>query len=273
MRVPPDPTIDELLAPIVAAPARAAVLLDVDGTLAPIVRMANDAHVPQTTRAPLARVAKEYGLTACVSGRQATVARRLVSLGTVSYIGNHGAELLRAGTTTVEPAPEAERHRAQVQRFARAALAGADVPRARLRGEDKGAIYAFHWRGAPDEAGAERVARQLAADAEGEGLAVHWGRKVLEVRPPVAITKGTGVRALLGRSPAIRTALYAGDDRTDVDAFDALRQLRDEGALDQVVCLGVASAETPEELRAGADALVSGPEGVREILERLVTAL
>ena len=98
-------TLSEALAPLRADPAHSAVLLDVDGTLAPIVRRAEDAHVPEPTRAPLIAVARRYGLVACVSGRQATTARRIVSLGSITYVGNHGAEILRGGRTEVERDP------------------------------------------------------------------------------------------------------------------------------------------------------------------------
>jgi trehalose 6-phosphate phosphatase len=99
-------TLDDALAPLLADPARAAVLLDVDGTLAPIVRHADDAHVPEPTRAPLIAVARRYGLVACISGRRAATARRMVSLGTITYVGNHGTEILRGGATTPEVDPE-----------------------------------------------------------------------------------------------------------------------------------------------------------------------
>lgn len=267
--VPAAPTIDELLAPLIAAPSRSAVLLDVDGTLAPIVRQADDAHVPQLTREPLKLIAREYGLVACVSGRRAAVARRIVSLGTMAYVGNHGAELLPAGTAEPVVVPEAARYRAQVQKFAKAVLQGELAPRVRIRGEDKSAIYAFHWRGAPDEQAALDAARQIAAAAESEGLWVHWGRKVLEVRPPVPLTKGTGVSDLLASAPEIDNAIYVGDDLTDLDAFASLRELQAGGSLTHVACIGVRSEETPVELGEAADLLVDGPLGVRALLQAL----
>src|SRR5579859_3049950 len=91
--------LSEALAPLRANPERAAILLDIDGTLAPIVENAADAHVPETTRQLLITLAKRYGLMACVSGRRASEARAMVSIGTISYLGSHGAELLRAGWT------------------------------------------------------------------------------------------------------------------------------------------------------------------------------
>ncbi len=81
------------------------MLLDIDGVLAPIVRHADDAHVPEPTRVPLIAVAKRYGLVACVSGRQATTARRIVSLGSITYVGNHGAEMLRGGSSRWSSTP------------------------------------------------------------------------------------------------------------------------------------------------------------------------
>src|SRR4051812_7687103 len=142
-------TLDEALAPLLADPARAAVLLDVDGTLAPIVRHADDAHVPEPTRVPLIAIAKRYGLVACVSGRRAAIARRIVSLGSITYVGNHGTEVLRGGTTEPEVAPEAAAWGRRVRRFAEQELAGGELHRLRVRGEDKEVIFAFHWRGAP----------------------------------------------------------------------------------------------------------------------------
>jgi len=265
-------TLAEAVEPLRADKARSAVLLDVDGTLAPIVRHADDAHVPEPTRAPLIRIARGYGLVACVSGRRATIARRIVSLGSITYVGNHGAELLRGGATTPDLDPDVARTAGAVRAFAQREWASEQLQRLRVRGEDKDVICAFHWRGAPDEDAAEAAVREVAARAEDEGLVTHWGRKVLEVRPPVELHKGRGVMALL-REKQLDAALYAGDDRTDLDAFHALRDAVAEGILGHAVCVAVASEETPEELEAEADVVVDGPAGVRRMLEALAGAL
>ncbi|MEP6954339.1 MAG: trehalose-phosphatase [Solirubrobacteraceae bacterium] len=260
-------TLADHLAPLLDDPARSAVLLDVDGVLAPIVRHADDAHVPEPTRAPLIRVAKRYGLVACVTGRRAAVARRIVSLGSITYVGNHGAEILRGGQTEPEQDAEMAAWSDRMATFAEGARSE-DLERLRVRTEDKDVIRAFHWRGAPDETAAEAAVRAVAQRAEADGFVTHWGRKVLEVRPPVEMNKGRGVRQLL-EGANIATALYAGDDVTDVDAFDALRALVAEGVLQTAVCVGVRSEETPEVLRASADVLVDGPTGVRDLLTAL----
>src|SRR3954453_20940387 len=81
--------LSEALAPLRTNPARSAILLDIDGTLAPIVRHAEDAHVPETTRAALIAVARKYGVVACISGRTASDGRRVVSLGATPSAWNH----------------------------------------------------------------------------------------------------------------------------------------------------------------------------------------
>ncbi len=262
-------TLAEALAPLRADPARAAILLDIDGTLAPIVRHADDAHVPEPTRAQLIAVARRYAIVGCISGRQAAIARRIVAIGSIAYVGNHGSELLAPGGAGVEIDPEFAEHEPAVKEFARAAYTP-ELQRLRVRAEDKQAIAALHWRGAPDEDAAEDAVRAIAERAQAAGLHIHWGRKVLEVRPPVEIDKGRGVRRLLdGRDLA--AGLYIGDDMTDLDAFAGLRGLVEEGRLGAAVCVGVRSEETPAPLEEGADLLVDGPLGVRGLLMALAS--
>ncbi|MGH2821919.1 MAG: trehalose-phosphatase, partial [Thermoleophilaceae bacterium] len=231
----------EALQPLLADPARSALLCDIDGVLAPIVRRAEEARVSERVSVLLSRLARSFGLVACVSGRSATDARRLVGVGGIVYAGSHGAELLEPGAARPHTNEAFKGWEGKVRAF----VAERDTPelrRLRVRIEDKGPIAAFHWRGVPDEDAARGRLEQLAGEAEGDGLAVHWARKVLEVRPPVEFDKGRAVRSLV-ESASSRAALFAGDDTTDLDAFDALRQLEDEGALEATVLVGVRSDE------------------------------
>jgi trehalose 6-phosphate phosphatase len=257
----------EALAPLRADPARTAILLDIDGTLAPIVEHAHDAHVPEPTRQLVKALANRYGLVACVSGRRASEARAMVSVGTVSYLGSHGAELLRAGWTEPVLDPEVEDWVRRMQEFGRE-VDSADLRRSRVRIEDKGAILAFHWRGAHHEDAARAAVDVVASRAQAAGLRTHWGRKVLEVRPPVTIDKGSGISALLDGAE-IDAALFVGDDRTDLDAFRALAKRADEGRLRHAVRVAVRSDEGPSELVDEADLVVDGTSGVRALLELL----
>ena len=267
-RAVPSALLPQALAPLRADPESSAILLDIDGTLAPIVEHAGDANVPEGTRHLLIAVARRYGLVACVSGRRAKEARAMVSIGTISYIGSHGAELLRAGWTEPVLDPVVEDWARRIQDFGRETDTP-DLRRSRVRVEDKGAIVAFHWRGAPDEDAARAAIDAIAARAEKAGLRTHWGRKVLEVRPPVRIDKGAGVTAFLNGAK-LSAALYVGDDATDVDAFRALDQLAQEGQIEHAIRVGVLSEEGPSEIAEEADVTVEGTEGVRDLLAMLI---
>lgn len=260
--------VDEILAPLRADPARGAILLDVDGTLAPIVRDPEAASVPERMRRVVHRLTEAYGLVGCVSGRRASVARRMVGIGSIPYAGNHGAELLPRGAAKAELDPEAERWAGRVRGIADAVRADR-LREAGLLREDKGSIIALHWRGADDQERAEALARELADSAREAGLVIHEGRRVLELRPPVPIGKDAAVRRLLASAP-VDVALYVGDDRTDVDAFEGLRALVDERRLTHAICVAVRSGESPRELLEAADLFVDGVDGVRLLLEDLV---
>lgn len=236
---------DALLAPLVEAPAESALLLDVDGTLAPIVDVPHRAEVPAATRAELVRLRDRYGLVACISGRSGADAARIVDVEGLRYVGEHGLEL----------DPAAAEWRDRLQTFA-ATVDWEDVERKPL-------TVTFHYRRAPDGPEAERVLQAVAVRAEHEGLVPRFGRKVLELRPPVGAHKGTAVLHLLTES-GLHRALYAGDDTTDVDAFRAVH------GLEHGVAVAVASAESPPELRESADLVVGTPE---ELVERVLRRL
>jgi trehalose 6-phosphate phosphatase len=267
MPVPSVETIADALRPLTERPDEAAVLCDIDGTLAPIVERAEEATVPEATSRLLGRIARRYRVVACISGRGATEARRIVGVGGIAYAGSHGAELLLPGEGQAELVPAFATWRDRVRDFA----LGKDSPELRMmrvRIEDKGPIMAFHWRGARDESAALTQIQAIAAEAEGAGFHTHWGRKVLEIRPPVPIDKGQAVRELLRRAP-VRTALFGGDDATDLDVFDVLAELRSEGSLDAVVCVGVRSDEGPPAIVDRAGLVVNGTPGFVQVLEVL----
>jgi len=232
-----------LLAALAADPARAAVMLDVDGTLAPIVARPEMAEVPEDARLEVRRLVERYALVACISGRTGADAHRLVGVDGVVYVGVHGLEL----------APAADAWRAPLRSFA-------DVDWPWI--EDKGLTVAFHWREAPDEDAARAELEGIAEQARASGLEARWGRKVLELRPPVDADKGTAVRTLLAEH-GLRRALYAGDDTTDLDAFHGL-----EGC-EVAVRVAIASPESPPGLREAADLVVSSPAELVEILRVL----
>lgn len=260
-------TLAQALRPLSEARRRAAVLCDVDGTLSQIVERSDQAHVPEKTSRLLGSLGRRYALVACVSGRSATDARRLVGVGSIAYVGAHGAELLAAGESHSEVLPAFASWRDPVRRFA-TKQDTKELRLLRIRLEDKGPIMAFHWRGAPDEDAARTRLEAIAQEAEAAGLNGHWGRKVLEIRPPVRVDKGQAIRELVRRS-GVSAALFGGDDATDLDGFDALDTLTADGTLELAVKIGVRSDEGPRGIVERADLVVDGVAGFAQVLELL----
>jgi trehalose 6-phosphate phosphatase len=237
-----------LLVRLRSEPERAAILLDVDGTLAPIVPRPEDAAVPEETRAELERLAGKYGLVACVTGRPADDARRMVGLDSIEYVGVHG----------LEADPEAKRYTLELEAFAERIPWPWTV-------ENKGGVtLSYHYREVPDEKEALHHTDEVARAAEAAGLTVHRGRKVIEVRPPVAADKGTAVLRLLAGRP-LQRALYAGDDTTDLDGYRGL----DEAGLEVALKVAVGSPEMNPALLTRADLVVDGPGELRQLLRTL----
>lgn len=237
---------NRLLIDLASDPAHAALLLDVDGTLAPIVPRPDDARVPDETRSLLRELATRFALVACVSGRSSAEARRIVGVEELLYVGTHGLEL----------APGAAVWRDQIERFA----ATVDWPPEWI--ENKSLSLSLHYRQSPEPEKSHLALERIAEAAEEVGLYSRFGRMLLEILPPVDADKGTAIRSLLDERGLTR-ALYAGDDTTDLDAFRAL-----EG-LELGVCVALTSSEAPAALIEAADIVLAGPDELVELLRAL----
>lgn len=202
---------------------RIVLLLDFDGTLAPIVDRPEMAAMPDATRRALARVMAMDGVeVAVVSGRGMADVRDRLAIPDIAYAGNHGMEIEGAGLHRIHP--EAAAARPQLQEVATRIDAGLEgIEGAFL--EDKGLTLSIHYRLAPDRADDVREIVRKAAGGRPE-LKVTEGKMVLEVRPRVEWDKGRAVLFLLEqmRPPREAPILYLGDDRTDEDAFRALNE-------------------------------------------------
>lgn len=256
-----------ILEPLRARPGGAAILCDIDGTLAPIVADPEDATVPAGARSLLRELAGRYGLVACVTGRRASFARRMVGLDELTYAGNHGLELLVPGEREPRLDP-ALGHRGSAAAGFAARLDWKRLRALGMRLEDKGPIQAIHWRASADPEAAAQRADGIAELARGEGLVPHRGRMVLELRPLAEVDKGVAARRLI-EAAGVSAALFGGDDATDLDAFAALRELERDGTLRDSVCVAVASREGPPEIQREADLVVAGPDGFCDLLRGL----
>jgi trehalose 6-phosphate phosphatase len=242
---------------------------DVDGTLSAIAPTPGAAALLPGVRELLERAETRFDVVAAVSGRAAEDTRRLVGIRGILYLGNHGLERLDPDSDKLHILPEAELYIKAINLV----MAEVELPLAAaypgLLFERKGVTASIHVRNTEQPDKAERaVYRRVSESAQAHGLLVTQGRKIVEIRPPVLANKGTAVTDLV-RSAGLRGALYLGDDRTDLDAFRALRQLTVEG-----VCQGLAVAvlhnEAPPGLAEEADVTLPSVDAVPGFLRWLV---
>lgn len=225
----------------------AAIVLDFDGSLAPIVEDPADARALSGTVEVLSALVPRAGRVAVVTGRPSRFVSDRLPVPGLEIVGVYGLE----GFPPID-----EGTRATVE----AAVAG--EPGAHL--EDKGPALVVHLRRAGDPAGAARRLRPgLTAAAASAGLDLLEGKQVLELAPPGG---GKG-RVLRGLAEGMRAVLVAGDDLADVDAFEVAAALAASGL---IVCrVAVSSVEMPIELVELADLTVEGPRGLLDLLRTL----
>ena len=230
--------------------ADAVVLVDFDGTLAPIVARPEDARPLPGVASVLASLALRARAVWIVTGRpSATVERLLERPDGVRIAGLYGFE---------DRPPVPDRVLAEVAEVARE-VAGTQV-------EPKGASVAVHFRNAADPSEAGAVLRpRLEAVAEAHGMRVLGGKRVWELAPGGGGGKGDAVARIVADA-APSAVLYAGDDVADLEAFSALDGLAGSVLVRKVAVLG---DETPEALREAADVIVEGPAGLVELLRGL----
>lgn len=257
-------TPQELTQELVAGAPAAGLVLDFDGTLAPIVEDPATSALPAGVGEVLAQIARGLAVVAIVSGRPVTFLADRAAIPGVRLLGLYGTEEWRDGASVARP--EAQEWQPALDRARdRFALALAGHPGVVL--EDKGLAVALHWRTADDRTSAGAFVADLVADVAADtGLAHEPGKFVAELRPPLDWDKGSAVRALVDEH-GLRTVVYAGDDRGDLAAFAAVRE---HGGRIVVVDHG---DETPAEVRDAGDVVLDGAEAVGQWLTDVAAAL
>ena len=202
------------------------VLLDFDGTLAPIVARPEIAWLPARTRRALAELSRVPNVKlAVISGRALSDVRRRVALPGVVFVGNHGLEV--SGPRLRWTHPSAQKYRAGVRAVAlRLGRVARGVPGSQL--EWKGLTASVHWRGVATqnhEDFTRRLRNAVNEFIKEDKARVTFGKLVMEIRPPIAWDKGTVIGWLMRRGVFPKDALLVmlGDDTTDEDAFRFVR--------------------------------------------------
>ena len=249
--------------------------LDFDGTLSPMVDDPEAARLHPGAPGALLELAEAVRAVAVITGRPA---RQAIAMGDLDALGNamldRGAELFVFGQygnerwSATEQRIRSPRPPAGLASFEReltSVLRSADAADAFI--EQKGLAVAVHTRRMDDPAGAfARLVPPIADLAGRHHLTVEPGRNVIEVRSG-DMHKGHALRTFVAEQEA-DGVIFGGDDLGDVEAFEAVRDLRDDGLPGLVVCS--ASTEQPDLVEL-ADVVVDGPAGVVELLGALLS--
>ncbi len=257
---------EELLKPFLERPENAGLFLDFDGTLSEIVHVPSEAKPLSGARRLLESLAARFALVSVVSGRSAHQLLEWLGEG-IEIWGVHGTERAVDGRVElIDAATPFVELMATVRAEAERRIGQLDLPGVVV--ENKGVMLALHFRAASDVEAARHTLDELAGSLAAEhGLRRGGGRLAFELRPPIDVTKANIVLTRT-REEKLSAAMFVGDDRVDIPAFEALDELAAEGVT--TVRVAVDSSEAPPELLKRADIIVNGPAGTIDLLSRLV---
>jgi trehalose 6-phosphate phosphatase len=254
----------DLVEAIVTRP-RCGLFTDIDGTISQIAPSPQEARVSAACRASLSLLAKHMALVAVVSGRPVMEMRRMMAVEGLVYIGNHGLE--RWLGRDVELWPGTEEYSIKIRQTLDELTELLDIDG--IAFENKGVAASIHYRRCREpELAREAILKAIAKSAAASGLKILEGRKIIDLRPPIAADKGTAILDLVQKYE-LRGAIYLGDDVTDVDAFVALRRGL-EGQPFKGLSIGVLAEETVPQVVSQADLILNGVADVERFLTWLL---
>ncbi len=247
------------------------MVFDIDGTLSPIAPTPDEARLFPGVQALLAE-ARQYAHVAIMTGRAIEGGAAMINLEGLTYIGSHGLEWSNGLPTssTIQISPEAMVYAepgSQLLTLAEQQLAdlpGVFVDRKRIGGS-------IHYRLSPDpEQARQTILDRLTGPAHAANMRLSEGKRVVEVKTPLNINKGRALRTFAEQF-AVQGLLFAGDDRTDLDAILEIERLRQEGM--DAISIVVQHADTLPELLAHANIVVQEVDGMAQLLREIVQTL
>lgn len=205
------------------------LFLDYDGTLTPIVDKPNMANLSVRSKKLLKKLSKNCGCKlAIISGRALSEIKRMIGIKNIIYVGNHGLEIYGPKIKFINLTPLPYRAILKVIKNDLnrkiSLIKNAFV-------EDKGFSLSLHYRlvNKRDVPWLKNTFHEtLRFYVVNKKIKIKTGKKVFEIRPPRLWDKGKAALWLLGQEDRLEKGkeilpIYIGDDKTDEDAFKALK--------------------------------------------------
>lgn len=244
-----------------------AIITDIDGTISEIAPIPEDAYVDDSIRKELVNLKEKFKLVGVVSGRSALNAREMVGVEGLLYVGNHGLEFLK--DDELHMLPEVKKYLPKIRETC-SSLESSDLSRLNgLRFEDKGICFCIHYRLSDDPENARRkILKNLQDDPQCNELKISEGRRIVELKPPVSCDKGTILENII-EEYNLEKVIYLGDDITDLDAFNKLKEMESKGKIRGASIL-VVSSEIPTYVIRNSSFFVNGVDEVLKFFQWLL---
>lgn len=249
--------------------ARIGVISDFDGTLSPFTEIPDAATIAPENAAALDRLLALGVPVALLSGRSAGDLRARFARPGVIYVGNHGLDFWADERVAI--VEEAHPWRIALDTLL-AELPPFEDPGILI--ENKGVTATIHYRATVDHAAAAAaIEARVRPRCDIYGLMLNAGNQIWEIKPPLALHKGTALAVIVAEA-ALDGVIFLGDDTTDLLAMAELRRLRaprDDGTTPlRGLAVGVLHGEdTPSELPDFCDIVADDTTDVARLLDWL----
>ena len=245
---------------------------DFDGTLSMIAPTPPEAVFYEGARDALDRAARSADVAGIITGRAVDDVLGRVDVPNLLIVGNHGLEWFDDGIRVDhEAGVAAEAGIKRTLRKTRERLQSV-VDIEGMLFEDKRLSASIHYRNVADPVA---VGLQLLPIVEEEAalneLRVSGGKMLVELRPMAVVSKGTALEEIV-RSRSLGSAIFFGDDVTDVDGFRALHRIREEGAV-HTVAIAIRSPDVHPDVIEEADFVLEEVPDMVVVLHRIADLL
>ena len=244
-----------------------AIVTDIDGTISEIAPTPDEAVVTESMRKELVKLNEKFQLVSVISGRSVLNAREMVGVEGLLYVGNHGMEFLKNGHLSMDP--QVEKYLQQIKKTGKTLKNGDLSDINGLIFEDKGICYSIHYRlSNSHENVREKILNTLHDDPECKNLKISEGRRLVELKPPIKADKGTILDNII-QQYNLEKIIYLGDDITDIDAFNRLKELEKGGKIEGAG-IWVYSNEIPSYVKKDASYFVNDVDDVLKFFQWLL---